>query len=98
MLAQPEPRSKDFKWSALSLPDVDLTSLDRPFAQLPQDKAPGPDGFTGLFFKRCWPIIKLDIIAATNAFYNLRCTEFNLLNKANIVLIPKLEGAEDIRD
>jgi len=107
MLAQPEARSKDFNWTALSLPEVDLTSLDRPFEeaeilrainQLPQDKAPGPDGYTDLFFRTCWPIIKLDVIAAINAFYDLRCADFNLLNKANIVLIPKLEGAEDIRD
>ena len=86
---------------------MELESLDTPFTeaeilnaikQLPSDKAPGPDGFTGLFFKRCWPIIKPDVVAAVNAFYNNRCNDLNLLNKATIVLIPKKEGAETIQD
>jgi hypothetical protein len=33
------------------------------------DKAPGPDGFTGAFFKASWEIIKDDIMAAINSLY-----------------------------
>jgi hypothetical protein len=33
------------------------------------DKAPGPDGFNGLFLKKCWPIIKEDIYALCFSFY-----------------------------
>jgi hypothetical protein len=85
----------------------DLTSLDRPFTEeeirkavclLPRDKAPGPDGFTGHFFKHCWQTIRADVSAAITSFYYNRCRDLNLLNKANIILIPKKEGAEDIRD
>jgi len=65
---------------------------------MPQNKALGPDGFTGHFFNSCWQIIRHDISAAINSLYNLRCQDLNLLNKANIILIPKKEGAEDIRD
>jgi hypothetical protein len=32
------------------------------------DKAPGPDGFTGLFYKKTWEIIKDGILIALNAF------------------------------
>jgi hypothetical protein len=44
-------------------PVVDLDSLVTPFTideidqiveSMPLDKAPGPDGFNGLFFKKCW--------------------------------------------
>jgi len=65
---------------------------------MPQNKAPGPDGFTGHFFNSCWQIIRHDVSAAINSLYNLRCQDLNLLNKANIILIPKKEGAEEIRD
>jgi hypothetical protein len=42
--------------------------LDAPFTEdvwvtikdMPLDKAPGPDGFTGRFNKSCWNIIKGD--------------------------------------
>jgi hypothetical protein len=55
---------------------VDLSALDSPFlekevrdtvAGLPSDKAPGPDGFTGRFYKTCWNIIKDDLLAALNS-------------------------------
>jgi len=106
-MACPHERTRDFNWDALQLQNPDLTSLDDPFSeqeirhaikQLPSDKAPGPDGFTGNFFKSCWHIIKQDVVAAVNSFHSLRCADLNLLNKANIILIPKKEGAESIQD
>jgi hypothetical protein len=36
--------------------------------ELPNDKAPRPDRFTGRFYKEAWPIIKLDVKNAINAF------------------------------
>jgi hypothetical protein len=63
-----------------------------------QDKAPSPDGFTGHFFKFCWTLIRSDIMAAIDSIYNCRSQDLNLLNKANIVLIPEKEGVESIGD
>lgn len=37
--------------------------------RMPPDKAPCPDGFNGLFTKRCWSIVR-------NGFYAL-CDEFD---------------------
>jgi hypothetical protein len=37
---------------------------------LPSDKSPGPDGFTGRFYKICWSIIKEDLMAAVIAIWN----------------------------
>jgi hypothetical protein len=66
---------------------------------MPSDKSPGPDGFSGIFLKVCWPVIKYD-------FYRL-CDEFwegslNLqsINDSFITLICKVaspEGANDFR-
>jgi mannosylglycoprotein endo-beta-mannosidase len=38
--------------------------MDGVIKHMPSDRAPGPDGFNGLFVKKCWPIIKEE-------FYNL---------------------------
>lgn len=35
-------------------------------------------------------------MAAINSIYNLRCRDFDLLNKGNIVLIPKKEGVDSV--
>jgi len=49
----------------------DLSALDQIFSEeevwrsiksLPPDKAPGPDGYTGHFYKACWPVIKVDVL------------------------------------
>ena len=39
---------------------------------LPLDRAPGPDGFTGLFVKKCWHIIKEDFLNLITDFYEGR--------------------------
>jgi hypothetical protein len=55
----------------------DIPALDEPFTMeeilavlkdMPSDHAPGPNGFNGAFFKKCWPIIKDDIIRLCNDF------------------------------
>jgi hypothetical protein len=64
---------------------------------MPSDKSPGPDGFSGLFLKICWPVIKFD-------FYEL-CQEFwegtvNLqsINASFITLIPKIPSPATAND
>jgi hypothetical protein len=105
VMRDPPPRTHDFPWEQLQLQMSDLSSLDSPFTaeeiwhairQMPQSKALGTDGFTGHFFRTCWQTIKADVIQAVNSFYDLRCQHLNLLNKANIILLPKKEGVESI--
>ena len=57
----------------LNLPSIHGESIDHCFTKeevwqaivdMPTDKALGPDGFTGLFYRTAWPIIKDDIIRA----------------------------------
>jgi hypothetical protein len=49
---------------------VTKEDIDRVIKTLPLDKAPGPDGFNGFFFKKCWPIIKEDIYELCLDFFN----------------------------
>ncbi|KAJ1287483.1 hypothetical protein BS78_02G013300 [Paspalum vaginatum] len=78
----------------LNLPEVDLEGLDYCFSEeeiwnvireLPSEKAPGPDGFTGLFYRVAWPIIKGDVINAFNAFWSLDHRSLFLINDALLV-------------
>jgi hypothetical protein len=86
---------------------MDLHHLGDPFSEeevklainhLPSDKAPGPDGFTGAFFKSCWEIIKVDLMRVIDLFGELHAENFHWLNSANIVLLPKKEGAKEVSD
>jgi hypothetical protein len=54
----------------LGLPSHNLEDLDLPITEkvvfeaikeLPSDKAPRPDGFTGRFYKASWPTIKENV-------------------------------------
>ena len=106
-MGHPAPWQQDFNWDELHLPSHDLSGLDTVFTeeeikhdvhQMPFDKAPGPDGYTGAFFRSCWDIIKVDVDKAANAFHSLRTSSFALLNSANMVLIPKKDGTQAITD
>lgn len=86
----------------LNMPHLDLSELEAPFSEeevwrttsaLPSDKALGPDGFTGNFYKACWPIIKVDVMATISAIWSRK-----LGNSAYITLLPKKEEATSIRD
>ena len=61
------------------------------------DKAPGPDGFTMAFWLFCWDVVKSDILGLFREFF-LHGTFQRSLNSTFLVLIPKKEGAEDLRD
>jgi hypothetical protein len=43
----------------------------RPRALQNHEPALGPDGFIGSFYKECWDIIKLDIIAVIKEMFAL---------------------------
>lgn len=44
--------------------------IDRVIKSLPNDHAPGPDGFNGLFIKKSWSLIKQDFLRLFSNFSN----------------------------
>ena len=100
-------RSRRFDLQAIGLPSLDLAALERMFteeevraviSELPSHKAPGPDGFTGLFYKLAWDIIKPDIMNAMNAFWAQDARSLCHLNGAYMILLRKKENPEAIAD
>ena len=90
-------RARSLNWDVLQLPEIE-EGLDDPFTEeeikkaiscLPSDKAPGPDGFTGAFYKSCWHIIKAEVLDAFNCLYSLNTGPLERMNSAVITLIPK---------
>ena len=84
----------------------DLSALVMPFLKeeidlivkhLPSDKAPGPDGFNGLFMKKCWDIIKPDFYKLCEEFYNGEL-DLQSINNSYITLVPKINNPESVND
>ena len=60
VMSTPPEATLDINWDLLNIPRYNLNHLEESFSeeevrrailQLPSEKAPGPDGFTGIFFK-----------------------------------------------
>ena len=101
------PRGRAINWEQLGYSPHNLDDLDTPFTEeellntirsLPSEKAPGPDGFIGVFYKKCWEIIKDDFYVAILGFYNHRTAKMSLFNEANIVLLPKKQDARTLNE
>jgi hypothetical protein len=91
----------------LGLPCLDLSELGRPISKeevwatiqdLPHDKAPGLDGFTGRFYRSSWSVIKADMVKAFQAISVMDCRSFHHLNEALITLLPKVDIPEGLGD
>ena len=107
VLQRPPPRTRSLNWDAINIAPTSLDGIDSPILEaevlhaissMPSDKAPGPDGYTGAFFKACWLTIKPDIMRVINLFSNLHGENFHWLNSAFVALLPKKDGAEGIND
>ena len=71
--------------------------MDLVIKHMPCDKAPGLDGFNGLFLKRCWPIIQKYFYNLAHEFYAGR-VNLESINSSFITLIPKTGSPEKIND
>lgn len=102
-----EERDFTIDLAEICIQEHELSSLDAPFTEeevwatirdMPSDKSPGPDGFTGRFYKSCWNIIIGDLLMALDAIYRGHVFKFRLLNTAFITLLPKKPDAIQIKD
>ena len=88
------PRGGDLE---LLVQPIQCEEIDRIIKQMPTDKAPGPDGFNGLFLKKCWPIVKGEFYTLCQDFY-LGKLNLESINTSYIILIPKTSSPESVDD
>jgi hypothetical protein len=95
-----------FEFTSFLSPVTNLEQLAAPFTNdeidkvvtsMPNDKAPGPDGFTGLFLKSCWHIIKYDFYQLCHDFWEGK-VNLQSINDSLITLIPKVQSPEGPND
>jgi hypothetical protein len=95
-----------FNLSYLLGSNSELAWLEEPFTReeidnvvrnLPNDKAPRPDGFNNEFIKKCWNFIKDDLYALCDAFQD-GSVNLQSINDSYITLIPKIDGAQKVGD
>ena len=65
--------------------------------ELEGDKASDPDGFSIAFYYHCWRVVESDVLVVFEKFYQHSKFEKSL-NGTFIALIPKKNGASNIRE
>jgi hypothetical protein len=107
ILGKAEERSYTLDLDELAIHNHDLSALDAPFIEeevwavvkdLPPHKAPGPDRFTGQFYKSCWNFIKGDVLMALDVIQRGHVFKFRLLNTTYISLLSKKMDDVEVKD
>lgn len=77
------------------LAPVTHSEVDKAVFSMGSLKAPGPDGFNGLFFQQNWVTIKEDIYKAVDHFFSSGILH-NEVNATIVALVPKILLPESI--
>ena len=67
-----------------------LEEIKKVVSSFPPDKAPGPDGFTALFYQKCWDFIGSDLLAVVEESRR-NAKMIRSFNATNIAIIPKVK-------
>jgi hypothetical protein len=98
------PKMDNMEFDRLNVEEA--SSLEAPFEEsevrevikgMDRDKAPGPDGFSMAFFQDCWEVVKEDFMAVFEEFH-ARGKFVKSINSTFISLIPKFQGAKEVKD
>eukprot|EP00253_Pinus_taeda_P035656 PITA_35656 len=89
-IAIPRLITEEQNWSLRK--KITMEEVEEAVRSMPNDKAPGPDGFTINFYKACWEIVKNDIWEIVEDSRRSK-TLLKSLNSTFIALVPKVEEA-----
>ncbi|KAF7812949.1 reverse transcriptase [Senna tora] len=77
--------------------DVSAEEIKCAAFQLGKLKAPGPDGYSGVFFQNAWQQVGDHVVKMVQDFFSSDC-DVRSINETDIVLIPKEKGGRgDLR-
>ncbi|XP_060200462.1 uncharacterized protein LOC132628715 [Lycium barbarum] len=65
--------------------------------ELNGDSTCGPDGFSRIFYQKCWEVIKADVFSVVKAFFDAQ-TLPKSITQTNLVLLPKKNVVESFSD
>ena len=88
-------RVLDYENDALGLTFLP-EEIDAALLGMKVDTAPGPDGWPVAMFKRFWPLLRDPIFEICNGFMR-GMVDISRLNFGVVTLIPKVQGADNIR-
>ncbi|KAK1284460.1 hypothetical protein QJS10_CPB21g01596 [Acorus calamus] len=71
--------------------------LERAVKSLSSNKAPGPDGYPGEFYKRFWPHLKRDLFQAVQYFYWNAKMPISW-GSTHVALIPKIKNPRSLKE
>jgi hypothetical protein len=77
VLETKQARSASLNWDKLDYLTFNLTEMEAEITEeeiksfivrMPKENAPGPDGFIGAFYHKCWGIVKGEVTAVVHQF------------------------------
>ncbi|XP_039040642.1 uncharacterized protein LOC120178964 [Hibiscus syriacus] len=95
---------KDLVHSISSLEDKEMLAKEVTNEEIKEaifsqgnDKAPGPDGYSVLFFKKAWSVVGNDVLKAVKYFFQ-ESFIYPTFNSTTIALIPKMPNPSKVSD
>ncbi|KAG7556371.1 hypothetical protein ISN44_As11g024100 [Arabidopsis suecica] len=77
--------------------EVTEEEIKKTLFAMPENKSPGPDGFTCEFFKEAWEVVGKDFVVAIQSFF-VKGFLPKGLNTTILALIPKKTEAQEMKD
>eukprot|EP00253_Pinus_taeda_P034616 PITA_34616 len=89
--AIPKSITSDQNWALCR--EISMEEVEEAIRSMPNDKAPGPDGFTINFYKACWNTVKQEVWEVVEDSRRSG-TILKSINSTFLALIPKVEEAK----
>ncbi|XP_026417116.1 uncharacterized protein LOC113312588 [Papaver somniferum] len=73
----------------------DSNEIKNTIFDIDPDSSPGPDGYSGIFYRNCWDIIKDDLVDAIQFCWRRKFITKGM-NSNFLFLLPKVQGAKTV--